>query len=266
MPRCFDVLDRLRLAGRLVDREHDNAVFAALEDLLPLIILGLLGPVRAIDKAAVRVDVHRARRLPGADVVRFGQRARDKGRIRREPAVLHREHHHLVLRLDRDINPRLGRVKIEVPRPEFLAAVRRDRDFVAQDAVLVVEDLQRAGVFRLGRGALVAARHQDRKPVVGRHAHLMGVDAGIDRTGLRHLLARGEILVDAVDPHRTRVVERDQNIFGRNVGAHMDRAHRQADRLAVFFQGAGRRVDREGGDVMLGADSAVPGTVLLLAT
>ena len=76
-------------------------------------------------------------------------------------------------------------MKIEVARPEFLSAVRRDRDLVAQHAVLVVEDLQRAGVFRLGRRALVAARHQNGEPVVRRHAHLMGVDAGVDRTGLR---------------------------------------------------------------------------------
>jgi hypothetical protein len=74
-----------------------------------------------------------------------------------------------------------------------------------------------------------------------------------------HLLAGGEILVDAVDAHRTRVVERDQNVFGGDVGAEMDRPHRQADRLAVLFQRAGRRVDREGGDVMLGADGTVAG-------
>src|SRR4051812_18386796 len=214
---CLDVLNPLWLAGRGIDREHDDAVLAALEDLLPLIVLGLLGPVRAIDKAAVRVDMHRARRLPGADVVRLGQGASDKGRHRREPAILYREHHHLVLRLNRDIDPRFGRVEIEMPRPEFLAAVRCDRDFVAQDPVLVVEDLQRAGVLRLGWRALVAARYEDRMPVIRRYAHLMSVDARIDRTGLLHLVAKREILVDAIDAYRTRIVERDQDVLRRNV-------------------------------------------------
>ena len=77
--------------------------------------------------------------------------------------------------------------------------------------------------------------------------------------GCVHLLAGREILVDAVDAHRTRVVERDQNIFGGDVGARMDRAHRQAYRLAMLFQGAGRGIDREGGDVMLGAGAPVSG-------
>src|SRR3954447_20837322 len=75
---CLDVLNPLWLAGRLVDREHDDAVLAALEHLLPLIVLGLLGPVRAVHKAAIRMDVHGAGRLPRPDVVRLGQGARDK--------------------------------------------------------------------------------------------------------------------------------------------------------------------------------------------
>ena len=39
----------------------------------------------------------------------------------------------------------------------------------------------------------------------------------------------------------------------------MDRAGRQAKCLAVFLQSAGRRLDREGGDVMLSADNAGTG-------
>src|SRR5260221_10115103 len=47
-PAGFDVLDRRRLAGRLIDPVDDDAVFAALENLLALKLgrrLGAIGPV-----------------------------------------------------------------------------------------------------------------------------------------------------------------------------------------------------------------------------
>src|SRR5947207_12351418 len=68
-----------------------------------------------------------------------------------------------------------------------------------------------------------------------------GVPARSLSGGNRYLLAGREILVDAIDSHRTRVVERDQDVFGRDIGAEMDRAGRQAKCLAVFLQSAGRR-------------------------
>ena len=71
-------------------------------------------------------------------------------------------------------------MKIEVPRAERFAAVGRDGHFVREHAVLVGEDFQRARVFRLGGGAFVAARYQNRQPIVGRDAHLVGEDAGVD--------------------------------------------------------------------------------------
>src|SRR5262249_7580110 len=108
----FDILNPLRLASGWVDREHDDAVLAALEYLLPLIILGLLRAVRAIDNAAVWVNMHCTRCLPGANVFRFGERAGDKGGRRRQPPVCDREHHYLVLRLDRDVDPGLCRMEI----------------------------------------------------------------------------------------------------------------------------------------------------------
>ena len=127
-------------------------------------------------------------------------------------------------------------MKVEVPRTELFASVGRDRHFVGQDAVLVIEDLQCTRILRLGRGAFVPAGHQDRQPVVGCHAHLMGEDAGVDRTRLLHLFARREVRVDAVDAHRARIVERDQNIRGWNVGADVDRAGRQPYRCTVRRQ------------------------------
>ena len=54
----LDVLDRCRLAGRLVNREHDDAVFTTLEDLLALKLDGGLGaicPVHESDRLDGRV-------------------------------------------------------------------------------------------------------------------------------------------------------------------------------------------------------------------
>src|SRR5262249_5056176 len=140
---------------------------------------------------------------------------------------------------------------------EFLAAIGRDRHFVAQDAVLVVEYFQRAGILWLGRRAFIAAGYQDRQPVVRGHAHLMSEDARVDRAGLAHFLARREVLVDAVDAHSAWIVERHENEFGRYVRADVNGTRRQPYRRAVLAQRAGFRIDRERGDVMLGPLLAV---------
>ena len=84
-------------------------------------------------------------------------------------------------------------MEIEMPRAEAIAAARRDRDLVAQHAILEVEHLQRAGLFRLAVGGVVAAGDQDHLAVVQRRAHLMGEDAGIDRSRLCNLVARRRI-------------------------------------------------------------------------
>ena len=144
-----------------------------------------------------------------------------------------------------------------MPRTEFLSAIRRDRHFVRQQAVLVFEDLQRARILRLVWSAFVAPGHQNGESIVWGDAYLMGVDAGIDRTGLLHLFARREVLVDTVDAHRARIVECYQDMFRRNVGADVDRARRQPYRRAVRCQSPARRVNGKGRDVMLGAAGGV---------
>ena len=143
-------------------------------------------------------------------------------------------------------------MKIKMPRAELLSSVGRDGHLVRQHAVLVVEDFQRARVLRFGRGALVSAGYQDRQSIVGGHAHLMGVDAGVDGARLLDLVARREVLVDAVDAHGTRIVKCYQDILRRNVGAHVDGARRQPYRRTVRRQSATRRIDAERGYVMLG--------------
>src|SRR5437762_8186057 len=46
----LDVLDRGRLAGRLIDRVHHDAVLAALEYLLALEVDGVLGTIRPVQE------------------------------------------------------------------------------------------------------------------------------------------------------------------------------------------------------------------------
>jgi len=92
--------------------------------------------------------VDRACRLTRPDVVRLGQGLRPVRNFRIDPAVFHAKHVYLVLRLDRHVDPRFGRMEIEVSRAELFSSVGRDRYLVGQYAVLIVEDFQRARVFR----------------------------------------------------------------------------------------------------------------------
>src|SRR5437588_4717431 len=98
----FGGLDRPRFAGRLIDCVDDDAVLAALEDLLALKLDGLLGAIGAVKKTAARVDVDGACRLTDADVVRLRQRLRLVGDLGIYPAVLYSVGVHFVLRLDGD--------------------------------------------------------------------------------------------------------------------------------------------------------------------
>src|SRR4030095_1731886 len=71
------------------------------------------------------------------------------------------EHAQLVLTLERHIYPVVPRPEREVPWPEASSAVGRDGTPVRQHAVGVVEDLQRAGVFRSVHGRIVASGDED---------------------------------------------------------------------------------------------------------
>ena len=85
--------------------------------------------------------MHSARRLVTTDVARLGKRGDAEPRRRREPPAFNREHVEPVLALERDVDPRLCRVKIEVPRTKAVAAVRGDRHLAGQQAIAIVEDL-----------------------------------------------------------------------------------------------------------------------------
>lgn len=97
-------------------------------------------------------------------------------------------------------------MEVEITRAEFATAVRRDRDFIAQDAIRIVPDLERARVFRALRGAFVAARDQDDALIVGRDADLMREDAEVHRLGLFDQRAGRAVVVDAIHLEQARVV------------------------------------------------------------
>src|ERR1700720_331690 len=85
----------------------------------------------------------------------------------------------------------------------------------------------------------------------------MGEDAGVDRARLLYFFTRRKVLIDSVDLHRARIVERYENIFRRNVGTDVDGARRQPYRRTVRRESATRRVDAKRGDVMLGPAPAI---------
>jgi hypothetical protein len=92
-------------------------------------------------------------------------------------------------------------------------------------------------------GCVVTATHQDHLPIIRRRAHLVAEDAEIERSRLWHLLARCPVGVDAIDPQRARVVERDEDELRGNVGRHVDRARRQRDRRTVRGERTARGID-----------------------
>src|SRR5260370_30856165 len=65
----LDLLYRRLLAGGLIDRVYDDAVFTTLENLLALKLGRRLGTICPVHKTAVRMDVARACCLPRPDAV-----------------------------------------------------------------------------------------------------------------------------------------------------------------------------------------------------
>src|SRR6202042_3858181 len=85
-------------------------------------------------------------------------------------------HDELALPFDRQIDPRLGRMEVEVPRPESVAAVRLNLSQVRQHAVVETVNMQRTGVFRLAAFGIVAARDDQHGLVARRRPDLMEVN------------------------------------------------------------------------------------------
>ena len=129
-------------------------------------------------------------------------------------------------------------MEIEVARPKPVAAIRRDRHHAGQPPIPVAEDLEGARFFGFVSGGIVAARDEDRQPVVQADPHLVPIDAGVDRLRLGDLIARRGVRVDPIDPQSARIAEGDEQMLGRDIGGHVDRPGRQRYRLTVRRQRA----------------------------
>src|SRR5438034_2528961 len=224
---AFDGLDEARLPGLRIDGEHGNVVLAAVEDLLAFELDLALVAVGEIDEAAVRVHVNWPRALRRFDVGGIGQGILDEDRVAAEAAVrLQLVGVELVLPLDRNVDPGLRGMEIEMPRPEAKPGSRRDRSQIRQRTAFESEELERAGILRLATSRVVAARNQDRGLVSGRRADLMPIDAGIELVRLAYRFADGAVAVDAMDGDVARVVVGGKQIFARPVDAGVNRTRR----------------------------------------
>ncbi len=144
-------------------------------------------------------------------------------------------------------------------RAETVAAIGRHRNFIRQQPLPVGEDLQRARLFRLAGGGVVAARDENHGLVVQPHPYLVRVDAGVYSLSLHDLRTRRRVGVDPINPKSARITERDQQVLGGNIGGHVYRAGWQCDRIAVRRQRPRARVNTERGHVMLVAGRTHPG-------
>jgi len=234
------VLDHLRFAACRIDREHRQIVLAADKHAG---LVGRGGAVRDIGKPPAWMQLDRADRLPAADVAGLGERVLLEHRLPEQRAGLELEHVEPVLPLERNVDPGLRRMEIEVARPKTVAAIWRDRCLVGQHAVTVIEHLQRARLLGLPARGVMAARHQDNLLVVETDPHLVAVDPGVDRLGLRDLRARNHVRIDTIDLQPAWIAERDEDVLGRDVQGHVDRPGRQCDPFAMRRQRARIRFD-----------------------
>src|SRR5580692_7169466 len=139
-----------RLAGLRVDGEGRDIAFAGAENLDAVDVLDA-GPhrqrdaraVAEIDDLAVGMNVNRSGALNRDAMVRIGQGFLGEQRLGVEIAVrLELVDDELALPFDRQIDPRLSRMEVEVPRPEAIAAVRLDLSQVRQHAVVETVNMQ----------------------------------------------------------------------------------------------------------------------------
>src|SRR5690348_1735920 len=134
------------------------------------------------------MHVERAGELFGERLLRLSERVADEERLGRKRAVLELEDAEPVLALERDIDERQARMKIEMAWPEAHATAGRNRGAVGELSVLEGEDLERAGILGLVLLGVVAARDENGRRIVGRDADLMRIDARVERCRLLHLL------------------------------------------------------------------------------
>jgi len=139
----------------------------------------------------------------------------------------------LALAFDRKVDPRLGRMKIEVPSTKAVSAIGRDLAHGRQHAVPEPINVERARVFRLACFRIVAARHHQDGFIRGSGADLMEIDALLQIVRLLHLVADAAIALDLVHRDVGGEVEGDQHMLAGIVDAQVNRPLPQTERVAM---------------------------------
>src|SRR5580704_8881262 len=257
------MLERGRLAGLRVDGECRDIAFAGTEHFHAVDVLDAgshrgrdARAVAEIDDLAVGVNVNRSGALNRDAMVRIAQGFLGEQRLGVEIAVrLELVDDELALPFDRQIDPRLGRMEVEVPRSKSIAAVRLDLSQVRQYAVIETIYMQRTGIFRLAAFGIVAARDHQHGLVVRCRPDLMEVDALLQIVRLRHLVADAAVGLDPVHADAGREIVGDEDIFAASIDAVVDRPRAQLDHVALWRELA-IAADPEGRQIMFVAGKA----------
>src|SRR3989454_4052695 len=239
----LDVLNQGRLAGVRVDREHSDAVLASRENFFALKIDRRRGPVRLIDEPAVRMNMDsacaRAER-------RFWVRKRflDEHRLAGKPtrgvSFIDIE---FVLALERHINPRLNRNKVQMARTKMHPVSRLYGRKICQHSALEAVGLDRTRIHWVVIRRIVAARNHNHKLIVRGGTDLMRVFPGIALVWLVYPVAKSAIPVDVVYGKGTWVVVGRHEILPFHIDAGVDRTRRQVLRLTVRRERGCIRID-----------------------
>src|SRR5207247_3441488 len=190
---ALDVLNQGRLAGVRVDREHGDAVLASRENVLALKINRRRRTVRLVDEPAVRMNMDSACALSER---RFWRRKRllDEhglaGKPNRGVSFIDIK---FVLALDRHIDPRLSRMKVQMTRtkmhPVSWLYGRKIRQLSAFEAV----GLDRTRIHWVVIRRIVATRNHNHKLIVRGGTDLMRVFPGIELVRLVYPVAKRAI-------------------------------------------------------------------------
>ena len=246
----LDALNHRRLTAAVVDGIHRDGVLAALEYRLTLEWRRGTGAIGDIDEPSVGMHVNRAGRLASRGVSRLAQGVLHEQRCRAQALAIQAIDVELVFPLSRHVDPRLRRVKVQMPRSEAIAPAGGDRHQIRQHAVIEAKDLERPRILGLAARGIIAARGEDHRAVVRGGQDLVGVDPRVQRGGLLHQRTDRPVAVDAVDGDPARQVVRDQHKIAGAIQAHVDRTRRQRLRLAVRLQRTGRGIDAKCGQVV----------------
>ena len=161
-----------------------------------------------------------------------------------------------VLALDRHINPRLSRMKVQMARTKMHPVSRLYGRKIRQHSALEAVGLDRTRIHWVVIRRIVAARNHNHKLIVRGGTDLMRVFPGIELVRLVYPVAKSAIPVDVVHGKGTWVVVGRQQILPFHIDAGVDRTRRQVLRLTVRRERACSRIDAERmGEVFIARDT-----------